>query len=72
MQKIVDGFQSLTLLVKRSILDVSQDYDYTFDNTKQEPGAIKFVSQKMWLESLEIFSTFKFNFTCKQYMTSKK
>ena len=47
LQKIVDGFQSLTLLVKRSILDVSQDYDYTFDNTKQKPGAIKFVSQKM-------------------------
>ena len=44
--KLVNGIQPLTIFTKRSILDVSQGYDYTSDNTKQKPGAMKFISHK--------------------------
>ena len=44
--KLISGIQPLTIFTKHSILDVSQGYDYTSDNTKQKPGAMKFTSHK--------------------------
>ena len=54
--KLLTGIQPLTILTKRSILEFSQGYDYTYDNTKKNPGAITFLSHKnMTLISADFF-----------------
>ena len=60
--KIVDCIQQLTIFVKHFILDVSQGYEYASDKAKQNPGALSLIPQKIRLQSLQISSTFKFNF----------
>ena len=45
--KIVDCIQPLTIFAKHFILDVSQCYEYAPDKTKQNPGALSFISQKI-------------------------
>ena len=46
-EKKVDFIQSLTIFAKTSVLGVSQGYEYASDNTKQKPGALPFISQKI-------------------------
>ena len=45
--KIVDCIQPLTIFVKQFKLGISQGYEYVFDNTKQNPGPLPFISQKI-------------------------
>ena len=40
----------------------SQGYESASDKAKQNPGALPLIAQKLGLQSLQIFSTFKFNF----------
>ena len=60
--KIVDCIQTLTIFAKHSVIGVSQGYEYFSDKTKQNLGMLSFTSQKMEQQSLQISSTFKFNF----------
>ena len=60
--KLIDCIQPLIIFAKHFTLGVSQGYEYASDKTKQSPGALSFISQKLGLKSLEISSTFKFNF----------
>ena len=54
--KLLTGIQPLTIFTKRSILEFSQGYDYTSDNTKKNPEAITFLSHKnMTLISADFF-----------------
>ena len=45
--KIVDCTQSLTIFAEHFILFLSQGYEYAFDKTKQNPGVLSFISQKI-------------------------
>ena len=45
--KIVDCPQPLTIFAEHFILFVSQGYEYASDKTKQNPGALSFISQKI-------------------------
>ena len=45
--KIVDCIQPLTIFSKHFILFVSQGYEYASDRTKQNPGILSFISQKI-------------------------
>ena len=45
--KIVDCIQPLTIFVKQFKLGISQGYEYVFDKTKQNPGPLPFISQKI-------------------------
>ena len=45
--KIVDCIQPLTIFSENFLLGVSQDYEYASDKTKQSPGALSFISQKI-------------------------
>ena len=45
--KIVDCIQPLTIFGKHFILGVSQGYEYASDKTKQNPGELSFISQKI-------------------------
>ena len=54
--KIVDYIQLLPIFVKHNILlFVSQSYEYLFDKTKQNPGALSVISQDIGLQSLQIY-----------------
>ena len=45
--KIVDWIQPLTIFTGHFILNVSQDYEYASDKTKQNLGALSLISQKI-------------------------
>ena len=45
--KIVDCTQPLTIFAEHFILFLSQGYEYAFDKTKQNPGVLSFISQKI-------------------------
>ena len=59
--KIVDCIQPFTIFTKHFTLGISQGYEYAYDKTKQNRGALSLISQKLGLQSLQICSTFKFN-----------
>ena len=44
--KIVDCIQPLIIFSKHFTLGVSLGYEYASDETKQNPGALSFISQK--------------------------
>ena len=44
---IVDRIQSLTVFAKHYILGVSQGYEYASDKSKQNPGVLSLISQKI-------------------------
>ena len=48
--KIVNCIQPLTIFAKHFILGVSQGYKYASDKTKQNPGALSLISQKIKTE----------------------
>ena len=45
--KIVDCIQPLTIFAKDFLLGLSQGYKYASDKTKQNPGALSLISQKV-------------------------
>ena len=45
--EIVDCIQLSTIFVEHPILGVSQGYEYISNKTKQNPGALSFISQKI-------------------------
>ena len=46
LAKIFGCIQPLALFAKHFILGVLQGYEYASDKTKQNPGALSFISQK--------------------------
>ena len=51
--KIVDCIQEpLTISAEHFILGVSQGYEYTSDNTKQNPGSLFFFPANLFLNSI--------------------
>ena len=44
--KIIGCIQPLTIFAKRSILGVSQGYEYASNKSKQKPDALSVISQK--------------------------
>ena len=60
--KLVDCIQPLTIFAKHFILGASQIYEYVSHKSKQNPAAFSLAPQKLGLQSLQISSTFKFNF----------
>ena len=55
-------FAMFTIFAKRSILCVSQGYEYASNKTKQKPGCCHLFHKNLGLQSLQISSIFKFNF----------
>ena len=47
LAKIFGCIQPLALFAKHFILGVLQGYEYASDKTKQNPGALSFISQKI-------------------------
>ena len=45
--EIVDCIQLSTIFTKHYILDVSQGYEYASNKTKENPGVLSFISQKI-------------------------
>ena len=45
--EIVDCIQLSTIFTKHYILDVSQGYEYASNKTKENPGVLPFISQKI-------------------------
>ena len=56
--KIVDCIQPLTIFSKNFILDFLQGYKCDCDKTKQNPGALSFVSYKIRTAISANFSNF--------------
>ena len=50
--KIVDCIQPLTIFAEQFILGVSHGYEYASDKTKQNPGALSFIPQKIRTKNL--------------------
>ena len=46
-EKIVEYIQTLVIFAKHFILSVSQGYETESDKSKQNPGALFFISQKI-------------------------
>ena len=45
--KLVECIQPLTVFTKRSILGISQGFEYVSNKTKQKPTALSFISQEL-------------------------
>ena len=60
--KIVDSVQPLTIFAKHFILGVSHGYVYASDQLNRILVCCHLFHKKLALQSLQISSTFKFNF----------
>ena len=47
LAKKFDFIQPLTIFIKHFILSASQSCEYPFNKTKQNPGALSFISPKL-------------------------
>ena len=56
--KIVDCIQPLTIFAKHLLLGLSQGYEDASDKTKQNPGALSLISQKIRTAISANFSNF--------------